>query len=611
MPSVHLPCEGRAVHYASLAALDAVLEELQRAPRLPAAPLRALGDRPRLLVCHDFQGGYAEDAHAQGYTFEHWAFTDVFVYFSHQRVSPPPDAYVFAAHRHGTHILGTLIFEWDEARPDLRRLLDGPSPRRAHIREPLSYHYADALIDLAAARGFDGYLINVEVSLDVREDENVYLRKSDAMHNAARLRQWVAYLRSEGARRLPYWHVVWYDSVTYPHGQLAWQDILSPVNAPFFRAANAGFTNYTWVGQECDYTKPHAALQASARAADALKFARSNVYTGIDVFGRNCFGGHDTWKALELIGPGRARNDAQHLGLSVALFAPGWTWEHNPPRQGARTWDDWWADDCRLWLIGSHAIARHFTPQPVRFHGQFRTNFAIGAGHAWFVRGAQVDAGAWTDESVSAPKPELAWPSVQYVCDAQGERIDTSITTSLVPAPWSGNVALRVTLPGDARTMCVPLLALDVPNAYKEATVRVYVHGAVPVRACLLSPSVTLLTGEEEPGPNGWRRYTARTLLPAGVVHFGFAAQTDTAVDLRIGQIDVETAPAEEVYEAIRTGDTVQWPAFSSEGYELFSLDETAWLGTVHVPGADLPVGTGMVEVRRIGAWIEESVAYA
>ena len=228
------------------------------------------------------------------------------------------------------------------------------------------------------------------------------------------------------------------------------------------------------------------------------------------------------------------------------------------------------------------------------------------------MRGAQVDAGAWTDESVSAPKPDLAWPSVQYVCDAQGERIDTHITTSLVPAPWSGNIALHVSLPGDARTLCMPLLALDVPNAYKEATVRIYAYGAVPVRACLLSPTVTLLTTEEESGPNGWRRYTARTALPAGVVHFGFAAQTGAAVNLRIGQIDVEAAPADEVYEATRTGDTMQWPVFSSEGYELFSLgDETTWLGTVHSPTAALPAGTGMVEVRRIGAWIEESVAYA
>lgn len=612
MPPAHLPCVGRAAHFTSLAALDAAHDETKQAPRPSAVPLRTLGDRPRLLVCHDFQGGYAEDAHAQGYTFEHWAYTDLFVYFSHQRVSPPPDAYVFAAHRHGTHILGTLIFEWDEARPDLRRLLDGPNPRRAHIREPLSRHYADALIDLASARGFDGYLINVEVSLDVREGDNEYLRRSDAMHNAARMRQWVAYLRAEGARRLPHWHVVWYDSVTYPHGQLAWQDVMSPANAPFFRAAQAGFTNYTWVGKDCDYTQPHAALQASARTADALQFPRSSVYTGIDVFGRNCFGGHDTWKALEMIGPKRLRDDARHLGLSIALFAPGWTWEHNAPQQGARTWDDWWADDCRLWLEGPRAIARHFAPQPVRFVGQFRTNFAIGAGHAWFVRGEQVDASAWTDESVSAPKPDLAWPSVQYVCDAQGERINVRITTSLVPAAWSGNVALRVALPRDARALCIPLLALDVPKAYAEATVRVYVYGAVPVRVCLLSPTLTLLASDEQPGPNGWRRYTARTALPVGVVHLGFAAQTDAAVELRIGQVDVEAAPADEVYEATRTGDAAQWPAFSSEGYELFSLgDESAWLGTVHAPSAVLPAGMGMVEVRRIGAWTEESVAYA
>lgn len=29
-------------------------------------------DRPKLLVCHDFEGGYKENPDLRGYTFEHW-----------------------------------------------------------------------------------------------------------------------------------------------------------------------------------------------------------------------------------------------------------------------------------------------------------------------------------------------------------------------------------------------------------------------------------------------------------------------------------------------------------------------------------------------------------
>ena len=47
---------------------------------------------------------------------------------------------------------------------------------------------------------------------------------------------------------------------------------------------------------------------------------RSDVYVGIDVFGRGCFGGGEfnCVTAMEAI---RAK------GLSAAIFAPGWTYE--------------------------------------------------------------------------------------------------------------------------------------------------------------------------------------------------------------------------------------------------------------------------------------------
>ena len=69
-----------------------------------------------------------------------------------------------------------------------------------------------------------------------------------------------------------------YDAVTTA-GVLEWQDTLSELNMPFFEAADAIFINYTW--------KEDTPAKAAAVAGDR----RRDVYMGIDVFGRNTYGG--------------------------------------------------------------------------------------------------------------------------------------------------------------------------------------------------------------------------------------------------------------------------------------------------------------------------------
>jgi hypothetical protein len=40
--------------------------------------------------------------------------TDIFIYFSHYRVSIPPSNYINACHQFGVHCLGTFITENDD-----------------------------------------------------------------------------------------------------------------------------------------------------------------------------------------------------------------------------------------------------------------------------------------------------------------------------------------------------------------------------------------------------------------------------------------------------------------------------------------------------------------
>ncbi|GLH17119.1 Cytosolic endo-beta-N-acetylglucosaminidase, partial [Gryllus bimaculatus] len=67
--------------------------------------------------------------------------------------------------------------------------------------------------------------------------------------------------------------------------------------------------NYPWREEHLERS---AAAAGPARARD--------VYAGVDVFGRGSYGGGG-------FGAAEALRAARRLGLSAALFAPGWTHE--------------------------------------------------------------------------------------------------------------------------------------------------------------------------------------------------------------------------------------------------------------------------------------------
>ena len=239
------------------------------------------------------------------------------------------------------------------------------------------------------------------ISSEVQQKRDYRMKK-----NASALLGWVGWLREEGKRRVgPHWQIIWsvsrtacpdslksklksfptprYDSVTTA-GQLQWQDALSPANAPFFLNSDAILTNYTWARPPdpappgglreltCHRFEHHPALVSSADMAHSLGRSPGDVYIGIDVFGRNCYGGFDVGRSLNMIFPSRntqpvgssetsgfessTDGEPNGLGLSVALFAPGWTWEREYEGGGERRWSEWWADELRFWA-GGRAVA--------------------------------------------------------------------------------------------------------------------------------------------------------------------------------------------------------------------------------------------------------------
>ena len=118
--------------------------------------------------------------------------------------------------------------------------------------------------------------------------------------------------------------VLIYDSLN-SRGHVSYANALTADNAALFDACDGIFLNYWWnPGKE---ERPGPLLASRAKAAAR----RWDVYAGVDVFAR------DRHKLHYDAGPGCADgvDQAATAGLSVALFAPGWTLERGGARGGA------------------------------------------------------------------------------------------------------------------------------------------------------------------------------------------------------------------------------------------------------------------------------------
>lgn len=158
---------------------------------------------------------------------------------------------------------------------------------------------------------FDGWLVNIENQVDHQ--------------HVPELLRFLTLLKQRCNQVQPRSLLIWYDSVvvdpTAVHpcssstdqnftGQLRWQNEFNDLNRPFFDVCDGIYLNYAW-------NENH--LRNSRQLAEQLH-RTYDVYVGVDIFGRGCFGGGglQTNQALARI--------AQHR-LSVALFAPGWVHE--------------------------------------------------------------------------------------------------------------------------------------------------------------------------------------------------------------------------------------------------------------------------------------------
>ncbi|KAG6877821.1 hypothetical protein C0993_003605 [Termitomyces sp. T159_Od127] len=210
-------------------------------------------------------------------------------------------------------------------------------------------------------------------------------------------------------------------------------------------------------------------LTGDTPGSQLYKKSLNDIYMGVDVWGRGSHGGggFGSYKAINHIAP-------DSLGLSVALFGQGWTWESEQDKPGF-SWEKWWEYDRALW-VGPISGEVEVPEAPVRkgepecSHGPFQpissffphkpppdplelpfhTTFSPGVGRAWFVNGINVHrtADGWTDIDKQCSIGDLLWP-FPAVCWDDGERISPLprvLPTICFEDAWNGGSSIGLNI---------------------------------------------------------------------------------------------------------------------------------------------------------------------
>ncbi|KAK5641493.1 hypothetical protein RI129_010040 [Pyrocoelia pectoralis] len=294
---------------------------------------------PRTLVCHDMKGGYTEDKFVESvnmgncYTFYRWSQIDIFVYFSHHLITIPPLSWINAAHNNGVKILGTFITEWEPGKAICEEIFASSKTLTKFI---------NILVEISVLFKLDGWLLNIENTLD----------------DTGPLKTLVKQLTEKIHIKRPGSMIIWYDSVI-DDGKLKWQNELNLKNRCYFDECDGIFLNYSWKEENLLNT------------VQAAEHRRHDVYVGVDVFGRNFYGGgnFNTYLAVEKI---REHN------LSIAIFAQGWTHETLDPEPADTLLERFLIRDNAFWK----SLWPYLYTHPI--NTLFETFFYVGVDKNWY-----------------------------------------------------------------------------------------------------------------------------------------------------------------------------------------------------------------------------------
>ncbi|KAL8814964.1 MAG: hypothetical protein Q9223_005863 [Gallowayella weberi] len=217
------------------------------------------GPKTKLLLCHDYQGGYHDYEgvrptvlDSEMYSCKYLQYVDTFIYFSHKLVCIPPPTWTNCLHRNGVKALGTLLIE--SQTPNVEHLL---------MRKDGVFTMARQLADMTNAYGFDGWLINIEKDAPL------------AYHDWSRLLiGFILQLREFVGEQK---NILWYDALT-TDGDVYYQNGLTSLNRQYAKVSDGLFTNYKWTEKK---------LAQSTLVGIKAGIPNEQVFFGIDLWAQN------------------------------------------------------------------------------------------------------------------------------------------------------------------------------------------------------------------------------------------------------------------------------------------------------------------------------------
>ncbi|ODV83877.1 glycoside hydrolase family 85 protein [[Candida] arabinofermentans NRRL YB-2248] len=354
-----------------------------KAETTPTLPNETKDVRTKLMICHDFKGGYQdnEDDNPTGYFphptgsryfLQYPQFIDKFVYFSHHRVSIPPASWINSCHKNGIKCFGTIIFEGQGFNDfeELDKLVEKDNMGQFKLVRMFCY-----LVDYF---GFDGYLLNVETKFSNLKKANDMISFVDSLKSS---------LHALDNKN----ELVWYDSYIHPTNRVHYINGVTDLNFNFYRCSDSLFTNYWWTVKN---------LQENIKNVGLLG-VQNNIYVGYDVWGRGTLvgkGGFDSSLACQMI---------KKYKSNVALFATAWTYEY----LGYKNFVE---NDTRFWIglfDNESSISSSITPYNstiFRINDSsfiFYTNFNTGEGKHFFSKGLMIYNNTWVNSNLQSEIP--------------------------------------------------------------------------------------------------------------------------------------------------------------------------------------------------------------
>ncbi len=331
-------------------------------------------------------------------TFGYLQYVDLLVYWGGSSgegliVAPSPDV-TDMAHKNGVKVIGTCFFP-QEAHGGKLEWLDTFLTKD----EDGSFPIIDKLAEVAQTYGFDGWFINQET--EATGSETLSKEHADLMQEFIKAFK-TAY---------PDLEIVYYDSMTVD-GKMDWQNALTDQNAAYMVDAEGNalsdsmFLNFWWTE---DKLADQELLKASAEKAAEIGADPYDLYAGMDIQS-NGYMTPERWDLFE--------NPEGGTYTSLGLYCPSWAW------QNASDPIDMEKKENVIWVNGKgdpsldveltdptawRGVSTYVVERTALTSLPFSTNFNVGNGYNFFIRGEMVSNLDWNNRSIADVLPTYRW----------------------------------------------------------------------------------------------------------------------------------------------------------------------------------------------------------